>query len=303
MEDYIIRADAASGMIRAFACATTGISEKARQIHNTSPVVTAALGRLLSAGVMMGSMMKDERDLLTLKIDGTGPLRGMIVTADCEGHVKGYPYQPVVLLPPNSRGKLDVGGAVGKGILSVISDIGLKEPYSGQVSLQSGEIAEDIAYYYASSEQVPTAVGLGVLMSHDNTVRCSGGYLFQLMPGCPDEIAGMLEERIKKADSVTDMMKKGMRPEDIVNLILEGLEPSVTDKKECSFHCGCSRRKVEKALITVGEKELTDMIGEGKDTEVSCHFCRKTYHFSPDDLRVLLKEGRQGHPEADQRTE
>lgn len=221
MSDYIVRAFAEGGMVRAFAATTGDLVEEARRIHSTSPIVTAALGRLMTAGLMMGAMMKDKQDLLTIKIDGDGPMRGMLVTANNAGEVKGYPYEPAVILPANQLGKLDVAGAVGKGTMTVISDLGLKEPYVGQVELVSGEIAEDIAYYYASSEQVPSGVGLGVLMNQDNTVRCAGGFIVQLMPGCPEEVITALEDRLKTVGSVTSFLKEGKTPEDILAWIFE----------------------------------------------------------------------------------
>jgi hypothetical protein len=290
--DYMVRAFAEEGMIRAFAATTAGLVEEARQIHNTSPVVTAALGRLLTAGVMMGAMMKDQQDLLTLKMDGDGPMRGLLVTADCGGNVKGYPFEPVVLIPANDKGKLDVAGAIGKGTLTVISDLGLKEPYVGQVELVSGEIAEDIAYYYGNSEQIPTAIGLGVLMKKENVLRCAGGFLIQLMPGCPDEVAEKLEDRLRGVQSVTDFLRRGMTPEEILQFILEDRTLKITDRIPCQYHCGCSKERVERALLTVGAKELKQMLAEGKPVELSCHFCGKKYSFHKAELEeLLLKSG------------
>ena len=288
MEDYMIRAFAAGGFVRAFAVTTRNLTEEARQIHHTTPVATAALGRLMAAGVMMGAMMKDEQDLLTLKIDGSGPMRGILVTADCRGNVKGYPYEPAVILPPNEKGKLDVSGALGEGILTTISDIGMKEPYVGQVKLVSGEIAEDIAYYYASSEQVPSSVGLGVLVNPDHSVNCSGGFIIQLMPGCPEETVTALEDRLRGIDSVTTFYRNGKTPEDLLTLVLGDMELQFTDKMPCRYHCGCTRQRVEKALISVGEKELLNMIREGKPVEMNCHFCGRTYTFSVEEMEKLL---------------
>ena len=252
MKDQMVRAFAADGMIRAFAASTGNLVEEARAIHNTAPVVTAALGRMLTAGVMMGAMMKNPEDRLTIKIDGAGPMRGVLVTADCSGHVKGYPYENMVILPPNAKGKLDVSGAIGAGILTVISDTGLKEPYVGQVELVSGEIAEDIAYYYASSEQVPSSVGLGVLVNPDSTVNCAGGFIIQLMPGCPEETISRLEECMKGVTGVTDILKEGKTAEEMLRGLLAPLDPVVTDTTDCSFYCNCSRERVSRALMTVG---------------------------------------------------
>ncbi len=291
MKDQMVRAFAADGMIRAFAASTGNLVEEARAIHNTAPVVTAALGRMLTAGVMMGAMMKNSEDRLTIKIDGAGPMRGVLVTADCSGHVKGYPYENMVILPPNAKGKLDVSGAIGAGILTVISDTGLKEPYVGQVELVSGEIAEDIAYYYASSEQVPSSVGLGVLVNPDSTVNCAGGFIIQLMPGCPEETISRLEECMKDVTGVTDILKEGKTAEEMLRGILAPLDPVVTDTTDCSFYCSCSRERVSRALMTVGEKELRSMISDGKPVELSCHFCGKSYTFSVKDLERMLKTG------------
>ena len=286
MSDYIVRATAANAQIRAFACTTKETVETARQAHNTSPVITAALGRLLSAGVMMGSMLKGE-DLLTLQIKGDGPVRGITVSADAAGHVKGYPIVPDVILPANAIGKLDVAGAVGAGTLTVIKDMGLKEPYSGQVQLQTGEIAEDLTYYFAASEQVPSCVGLGVLMEKNNTVRQAGGFIVQLMPFAEEEIIAKLEENIKGLKSVTTMLDEGKTPEEILGIVLDGLDVQVTDQAPASFQCDCSKARVERALISIGRKELQDMIDEGKVVEVGCQFCGKQYQFNTEELRAL----------------
>ncbi len=288
MSDYIVRASAAKGMIRAFACTTKGIVEYAKNAHNTSPVVTAALGRLMSAAAMMGSMMKNEEDLLTLKIEGSGPMKAAIATATAKGNVKAYPFVPDVILPPNSKGKLDVAEAIGVGILSVISDIGLKEPYVGQVELISGEIAEDITYYYATSEQIPSSVALGVLMNRDNTVNSAGGFIIQLMPFCPEEVIEKLESIIPTLPPITALLSEGKTPEQILKLILGDLELEINDKLDISFKCDCSKEKIEKALISIGAKELKEMIDEGKDIEVACHFCSKKYNLGVDELEELL---------------
>ena len=256
MSDYIVRATAADAQIRAFACTTKELVEAARSAHNTSPVVTAGLGRLLSAGVMMGSMLKGEQDLLTLQIKGDGPVNGLTVTADAKGNVKGYANVPDVILPPNAQGKLDVGGAVGQGFLSVIKDMGLKEPYVGQTELQTGEIAEDLTYYFAVSEQVPSCVGLGVLMERNNTVRQAGGFIVQLMPFAEEAVIASLEETLQKIAPVTTLLDGGNLPEQMLELVLEGLGPEVTDTLPCHFACNCDKSRVEKALISIGRKEL-----------------------------------------------
>jgi len=287
MKDYFVRATAAGAQIRAFACTTRETVEKARQAHNTSPVITAALGRLLSAGVMMGCDLKGEDDLLTLQIKGEGPVKGITVTADSKGHVKGYPIVPDVILPANAIGKLDVSGAIGPGTLTVIKDMGLKEPYSGQVELQTGEIAEDVTYYFAASEQVPSCVGLGVLMEKNNTVKQAGGFIIQLMPFAGEEVIERLEQNLKGLASVTTMLEEGKTPEDILETVLEGLDVVVTSKGDAAFQCDCSKARVERALISIGRGELRDMISEGKEIEVNCQFCGKQYHFPVEELKGL----------------
>ena len=289
-KDYMIRATAADGMIRAFAATTRNTVEAARQAHNTSPVATAALGRLMTGALMMGYDMKNDPDLLTLRINCDGPIGGLLVTADHNGHVKGYVHNPDVILPPNSRGKLDVGGALHLGILSVIRDTGLKEPYIGETILVSGEIAEDLTYYFANSEQVPSSVALGVLMNKDNTVRQAGGFIIQLMPGASDEIIDMLESRLKGIDSMTAMLDRGMSPEDILGHILGELDLEINEKHDCSFYCGCTRERLEQALISTGRKELEEMISEDKPIEMQCHFCGKKYEFSVEELTKLLEK-------------
>lgn len=288
----MVRATAANAQIRAFACTTRELVEEARAAHNTSPVVTAALGRLLSAGAMMGSMLKGEKDLLTLQIKGDGPVNGLIVTADAKGNVKGYANVPDVILPANAIGKLDVGGAVGNGFLSVIKDLGLKEPYVGQTELQTGEIAEDLTYYFAASEQVPSCVGLGVLMERNNTVRQAGGFIVQLMPFAEEEIIEKLEENLKRIASVTTMLDQGNTPEQILQIVLDGLEVEITDTLPCRFCCNCDKNRVEKALISIGSAELKDMIDEGKEIEVNCHFCNRSYVFSVEELQAMYERSR-----------
>lgn len=292
MADYVIRATAAQGEIRAFAATTRELTEEARKAHNTSPVATAALGRLLTAGAMMGCEMKGEEDLLTLKIQGDGPMQGLTVTADAHGNVKGYVFNPMVMLPPNDKGKLDVGGAIGVGVLSVIKDIGLKEPYTGQTMLVTGEIAEDLTYYYASSEQTPSSLALGVLMNRDNTVRQAGGFMLQLMPGASEDIISRLEKKLEEITSITTLLDAGNSPEKILEYILGEFGLEINDRIPASFTCGCTKERVEKALISVGKRELQEMIDEGKTIEVNCHFCNKNYGFSVDELKTLLEKAR-----------
>ncbi len=289
MSDYIVRATAAHTQIRAFAASTTGLVEEARQRHQTSPVATAALGRLLTGGVMMGSMMKNPTDLLTLQVQCGGPIGGMTVTADSLGRVKGYVNNPDVMLPPKN-GKLDVGGALGPGFLTVIKDMGLKEPYSGQIMLQTGEIAEDLTYYFATSEQVPSSVGLGVLMEVNNTVRCAGGFIVQVMPFIEDAVLEKLEANIQKIQSVTAMLDNGHTPEDMLSQVLDGLEMEITDTLPAEFYCNCSKERTGKAIISVGKKEIQSMIDDGEPIEVKCHFCNSAYQFSVEELREMLKK-------------
>lgn len=289
MNDYIIRATAANDQIRAFAAVTTEMVETAREHHNTSPVATAALGRLLTAGAMMGSMMKGEKDVLTLQIKAGGPLQGITVTADYQGNVKGYVGNSDVCIPANSKGKLDVAGAVGPGFLTVIKDMGLKEPYSGQVMLQTCEIAEDLTYYFATSEQVPSAVGLGVLMNKNNTVRQAGGFIVQLMPFAEEEVISRLEQNVQKINSVTNLLEEGHTPESLLEKVLEGFDVQINEKMDTRFRCNCSKERVAKALISIGRKELNEMIQEGKPIEMNCHFCNTNYNFTVEELKEILR--------------
>lgn len=289
MADYIVRATAAGSQIRAFAATTRDLVEHARAAHNTSPVATAALGRLLTAGSMMGVMMKGEKDLLTLQVKAGGPLEGITVTADSKGNVKGYVGNPNVILHANDKGKLDVAGAVGVGFMNVIKDMGLKEPYVGQTVLQTSEIAEDLTYYFATSEQVPSSVGLGVLMEKDNTVKQAGGFIIQLMPFTEEKVISQLEENLKNVTSVTTMLEEGHTPESLLETLLKGFDIEINETIPTQFYCNCDKDRVEKALISVGRKELQDMIDEGKEIELNCHFCNRNYIFSVEELKSILK--------------
>jgi len=309
MKDYMVRGTAANAQLRVFAATTRETVEAARSAHNTSPVMTAALGRLLTAGAMMGSMMKGAEDILTLQIRGEGPGRGLTVTADSKGNVKGYALAPQAILPANERGKLDVGGALmGResygdarekepksggnvgGVLSVIKDLGMKEPYVGQTALQTGEIAEDLTYYFAVSEQVPSSVGLGVLMEKNNTVKQAGGFIIQLMPFAEDAVIEKLERNLQRIKPVTAMLEEGLTPEGILETVLEGMDVEWTDTLPVRFYCNCSKERVEKALVSIGEKELADIIADGKPVEVKCHFCNHAYEFTVEDMRDLLEQ-------------
>lgn len=284
MSDYLVRATAADAQVRAFAVTARDTVETARAAHDTSPVMTAALGRLLCAGAMMGSMMKGEADILTLQVQGDGPAGGLTVTADSKGRVKGYAVNPQVILPANSQGKLDVGGAVGAGSLRVIKDLGLKEPYVGQTQLQTGEIAEDLTYYFAASEQVPSSVGLGVLMEKNNTVKQAGGFIVQLMPFAEGNVIEKLEANLSRIHSVTKLLEDGNSPEQILGILLEGMDMEILSDMPVEFYCNCSRERVAKALYSIGKKEMDEMIKDGEPIEVKCHFCNTAYQFSVEDL-------------------
>ena len=336
MEDYLIRATAAGETVRAFAVRSTNIATKARELHHTYPVVTAALGRLLSAGVMMGSMMKGDKDKLTLQMTGDGPIGQMTVTADSRGNVKGFPEHADVDLPlkyvmnsdgskapePEASdagserndkkgaddcrkgdvsagddsgdavpvfGKLNVGAAVGKGILTVIMDLGLDEPYNGQVEIQTGEVGDDLAYYFAVSEQTPSVVGLGVMVGTDSEVRHSGGYIIQVMPNAAEETISAIETKVQSADSVTAMMEKGMTPEDILEYFLGDSDLKILEKKPVQFRCDCSRERIKGALATISKTDLESIINDGEEIEVKCHFCNSAYKFSVEEVRELLE--------------
>ena len=289
MSDYMIRATAADKQIRAFAITSRELTEEARKRHNSSPIVTAAMGRLMSGAVMMGSMMKGEKDLLTIQVKGDGPMRGLTVTADAKGNVKGYPYVPDVVLPTNAMGKLDVGGAIGSGSMNVIKDMGLKEPYIGQIALQTGEIADDLTYYFAVSEQVPSSVGLGVLMSKENTVAQAGGFIIQLMPFTTDETIDKLEKKLAEVTSVTALLAQGYTPEMILDKLLGEFGLEITDKMPVQFHCDCSKERVEKAIASISKEELQSIIDDGEPIEVNCDFCNTKYKFDINELKEIIR--------------
>ena len=291
MKDYIVRATAAKNQVRAFAATTKTLVETARQHHNTSPVATAALGRLLTAGALMGSMMKNDTDVLTIQIKGDGPIGGLTVTGDAHANVKGYVENPDVILPAKN-GKLDVGGALGIGMMNVIKDMGLKEPYVGQTILVTSEIAEDLTYYFATSEQVPSSVGLGVLMEKDNTVKCAGGFIIQMMPFAEEETIAKIEENLKNVTSVTAMLDKGYTPEQILEEVLGNTGVEITDTIPAQFYCNCSKERVEQAVASIGRKDLVELIEEGEDIEVKCHFCNTAYKYTVEDLTNILKRSK-----------
>lgn len=289
MKNELIRAIGANGAVRVFVAYSKEMVQQARTLHHTSPVATAALGRLLTAGCMMGSTLKGDKDLITLQIRGDGPLQGIVVTADQKGRAKGYVFQPNVDIPSKYPGKLDVSGAIGKGSLRIIKDIGMKEPYSGEIALISGEIAEDLTYYFAQSEQTPSAVGLGVLVDRDTSVKHAGGFIVQLMPDTEEEVIAQLEKNIAQMPYVTDLYDMEKTPEQILAMLLKGLEPKITDRIPLSFYCNCTRERVEKALISIGKEELQKIIAEDKQATLHCHFCAKEYHFEEKELIELLK--------------
>ena len=290
MKDVLVRAIADNAQIRAFAVSTTHMVEKARSSHNTSPVVTAALGRLMSGAAMMGSMLGEEDELLTLQIDGDGPVGKIIVTADGHGSVKGYAMNPQAMCPASAAGKLDVGRIVGRGYLTVIKDMGMEEPYNSRTELVTGEIGDDLAQYFAVSEQIPSGVGLGVLMNKDNTVRCAGGFIIQLMPFASDACVAALEENLSRITSVTALLDQGLSPEDMLKTILKDTDVEVTDRREVAFRCNCSRKRVERVLLSMGRSQLDELIAEGKDIELNCSFCNTNYVFSPQEVSELLAD-------------
>ncbi len=288
MSDYIVRATACDSQIRAFAATTRELTEHARQIHGTSPVGSAALGRLLTASAMMGSMMKGEKDLLSIIINADGPMGRIGVTADSNANVKGYINNPTFQNPPNYLGKLDVGGAIGNGTLKVIKDMGLKEPYIGQTGLITGEIAEDLTYYFATSEQVPTSVALGVLMNKNNTVKQAGGFIIQLMPFADEKVIDLLENNLKEITSITSLLDEGLSPEDILKTVLKGTDVEFNDTIPTNYRCDCSKERVVKALISKGKKELQSIVDDNEPIEVNCHFCNTNYIFKIDEIKELL---------------
>ena len=290
MTDYLVRGTAANDYVRAFAVTTRNVTETARKAHSLSPVASAALGRTMAAALMMGADMKNEKDVLTIQFLCDGPIGGITATSNSKGEVKGFVENPSVMLPPNEFGKLDVGGAVGGGTLHILRDIGLKEPYAGEVDIQTGEIAQDLTYYFAVSEQVPSVVSLGVLLDKDtDTVRCSGGYIIQLMPDCPEEIISALEAACVSAPPVSTMLSQGGTPESILTGLLGKLDFKVMETMPVAFRCDCSRERVEKALVALGPKEIRSLIAEGKPITLNCHFCNTDYTFSTEELIDVLQ--------------
>ncbi len=300
MSDYICKAIAENGRIRAYAASTRLLVETARRRHNTSPTVTAALGRLLTAASMMGSMLKSEKERLTLKISGDGPVQGLLAVANDRAEVKGYAGVPDVLLPPSPAGKLDVGRAVGAGTLSVTRDMGVGEPFTGTCELVSGEIAEDLTYYYAASEQTPSSVALGVLMNKNNTVRQAGGFILQLMPDVSEETIARLEERLGAIHSITAMLENGMTPEDILTHILGDMDLEILERVPTAYRCDCSRERTLETLAGLGRESL-DWVKEGRPTEVVCEFCGMIYNYGAEEIEAALarREAEKANEEGD----
>lgn len=288
MKDYMVRARTKDVPLRAFAATTKDLVQTARNLHHLTPVTSAALGRVLTVTAMMGEMLKNKQDKLTIQVKGNGPVKTLLATANGQGEVKGYVAAPHIDLPLNKFGKLDVGGAVGEGTLTIIMDLGLKEPYLGKVALVNGEIAEDIAHYYAVSEQIPSAVSLGVLVDRDQSIKAAGGFIIQIMPDCPDHVIESLEERIIHLPSITQLLSEGKSPEDILSLVLQDFKVEFSNRRAIEYKCDCNRERLEKVMISLGKEELLDMIEKDGKAEVQCHFCNTQYHFLKKELQDLL---------------
>lgn len=289
MKDYVIRGLAGDGQIRTFAASTRELTEEARKRHNSSPVVTAALGRLMTAAAILGIQCKEDSDKLTLKIKGDGPVEALYAVSNNRGEIKGFAQNPQVLLHARPDGKLDVGGAVGKGELTIIRDLGLKEPYVGTCSLVSGEIAEDLTQYFFQSEQTPSSVSLGVLMNKDNTVAQAGGFMLQLLPNCPEELAVALEQKVLEAPPVTSWLSQGLGAREILEALLGDFGLELTESRDVSFRCDCSREKMESVLLGLGRHDLLDLMVSQETVEVHCDYCNTTYRFERPELKALFK--------------
>lgn len=289
--DKLVRATAKEGQVRIFAAITTELVNEGVAMHLCAPTASAAFGRMLTAGTLMGTMLKSKQDSLTLQIDGGGKAGGIVVTAHADSSVKGYIGNPNVDLPANKHGKLDVGGAIGTdGYLRIIRDMGLKEPYVGQVPICTGEIGDDLAYYFTVSEQTPSAVGLGVLVDTDMSIKASGGFIIQMMPDADEFLADIITYRLEEIPSITEFIEKGMDIEEILEFIFEDMELKIHEEIKPTYKCDCSRERVEKALISIGKKDLEELYNDGKTEELKCHFCNKNYEFNHEDIGKLLKE-------------
>ncbi|MCB2307505.1 Hsp33 family molecular chaperone HslO [Clostridium estertheticum] len=291
--DNLVRATAKEGQVRIVAAITTELVNEGVTMHQCAPTAAAAFGRMLTAGTLMGTLLKSEKDSLTLQIDGGGQAKGVVVTAHADSSVKGYIGNPNVDLPANTLGKLDVGGAVGKdGYLRVIRDMGLKEPYIGQVPIRTGEIGDDLAYYFTVSEQTPSAVGLGVLVDTDMSIKAAGGFIIQMMPDADEFLADMITYRLEEIPSITDFIAKGMSICEILEFIFEDMELKIHEEVKPMYKCDCSRERVERALISIGKRDLEEIYNDDKTEELKCHFCNKNYEFNHEDIGKLLKEAK-----------
>lgn len=289
MGDKLIKAITKDGFLRIYAVRTTETVETARKYHSLSPVSAAALGRLMTAGLMMGAMLKGDEPTLTLQVRGDGPLGMMAAVADSKGSVKGYCANPVVDMPLNDKGKLDVGGAVGSGVLGIIKDLKMKEPYIGQVPLQTGEIGDDIAFYFMQSEQTPSVVAFGVLVDRDYSIKCAGGYIIQVMPECDEKTLSKLENSIGGLMPVTEMLDKGMSLEEILKYVMLGFETEVLEETEVGYRCDCSKERMERAVISLGKEQIQSIIDESGEAELCCHFCDRKYTFGKEELERFLE--------------
>lgn len=293
MKDFLIRGSSEDGAVRFFACSTTNLVEEARKIHDCYPVAAAALGRMLTVGSMMGTMLKADQDILTLQINGKGPAGSVVAVSDNSGNVRGYIYNPHVETTFKPSGKLDVGSAIGyEGSLTVIKDLGLKEPYVGQIPIISGEIGDDFTVYFAKSEQTPTSVGLGVLVEPEGNVSAAGGFIIQVMPEAMEDTVALLEHNLAYLRPISDMVSSGLSVEELIGEVLKGISFNVLEKKEIGYVCNCHRDRIEKVLISLGEAELIDIIEEDEKAEISCHFCNNKFHFNKEELINLLDEAK-----------
>ena len=290
MEDKLLIATAKEGEVRIIAAITTKLVNEGVKLHECAPTAAAALGRMLTAGSLMGAMLKDEKDSLTLKIDGGGIAKGVLVTAHSDANVKGYIGNPNAELPPNSKGKLDVSGIVGKnGAFTVIRDLGLREPYVGQVPIYTGEIGDDLAYYFTVSEQVPSAVGLGVLVDTDLSIKAAGGFIIQMMPGHNELTADLITYRLEEIPPISKLLSDGMNIEEILDYIFDGMDLKIVGEMSPEYKCDCTRERVEKALISIGKKDLEELYNDNKTEELRCNFCNKAYNFTHEDIGNMLK--------------
>ncbi|QGU94958.1 Hsp33 family molecular chaperone HslO [Clostridium bovifaecis] len=291
MKDKLIKAIAKDGQVRIIAAVTKELVNEGVKLHKCAPTAAAAFGRMLTAGSLMGSMLKSERDVLTIKIDGGGPARGIVVTSYADAHVKGYIGNPSADLPANALGKLDVGGVIGKnGGLVIIRDLGLREPYIGQVPIYTGEVGEDIAYYFTVSEQTPTAVGLGVLVDKDLSIKEAGGIIIQMMPGADDMLADLITYRLQDLGHITKFLSEGKTIYDMLNFLFDDMGLKILEEINPKYECDCSKEKIERALISIGKKDLQEIYEEGKTEEIKCHFCNRDYKFTHEEIGELLKQ-------------